>query len=68
MSNWSKSEAFRDDYKKRVLPSLSSQHLSRDERSINLGDLPHTLITPTTNKNEKAVSNKELISLMKDVN
>ncbi|PON49687.1 LOW QUALITY PROTEIN: Proton pump-interactor, partial [Parasponia andersonii] len=68
MSQWNKSEAFRDDYKKRVSPSLCGQ-LSLDGRMRNPGhdEEPHILVTPTIVKRDTAFTRKELKCLMKDV-
>ncbi|KAK9268562.1 hypothetical protein L1049_000316 [Liquidambar formosana] len=40
MSLWSSSKAFRDDYEKRILPSLDSRQLSRDGRMRNPDEKP----------------------------
>ncbi|PON74871.1 Proton pump-interactor [Trema orientale] len=69
MSEWNKSKAFRDDYEKRVSPSLSSRQLSSDGRMRNLGhdEEPLVLASPTIFKREAAFTNEELKCLMKDV-
>ncbi|PON74868.1 Proton pump-interactor [Trema orientale] len=69
MSQWNKSEAFRDDYKKRESPSLCGRQLSLDGRMRNLGhdEEPHILVAPTFVKREAAFTRKELKCLMKDV-
>ncbi|XP_043698820.1 proton pump-interactor 1-like [Telopea speciosissima] len=40
ISLWSSSKAFRDDYEKRILPSLDSRQLSRDGRMRNPDEKP----------------------------
>eukprot|EP00257_Ricinus_communis_P028257 XP_025015671.1 proton pump-interactor 1 isoform X2 [Ricinus communis] len=40
MSLWSNNKAFRDDYEKRILPSLDSRQLSRDGRIRNPDEKP----------------------------
>ncbi|XP_057959054.1 proton pump-interactor 1-like isoform X1 [Malania oleifera] len=40
MSLWSSNKAFRDDYEKRILPSLDSRQLSRDGRMRNPDEKP----------------------------
>ncbi|XXG90367.1 hypothetical protein AAC387_Pa12g2149 [Persea americana] len=40
MSLWSSNKAFRDDYEKRILPSLDSRQLSRDGRIRNPDEKP----------------------------
>ncbi|XP_057993327.1 proton pump-interactor 1 [Hevea brasiliensis] len=40
MSLWSNNKAFRDDYEKRILPSLDSRQLSRDGRIRNADEKP----------------------------
>eukprot|EP00268_Persea_americana_P026465 TRINITY_DN258_c1_g1_i2.p1 TRINITY_DN258_c1_g1~~TRINITY_DN258_c1_g1_i2.p1 ORF type:complete len:479 (-),score=166.55 TRINITY_DN258_c1_g1_i2:314-1750(-) len=40
MSLWSSDKAFRDDYEKRILPSLDSRQLSRDGRIRNPDEKP----------------------------
>ncbi|KAF8391337.1 hypothetical protein HHK36_023641 [Tetracentron sinense] len=40
MSLWSSSKAFRDNYERRILPSLDNRQLSRDGRMRNPGEKP----------------------------
>ncbi|WCJ32180.1 proton pump interactor 1 [Euphorbia peplus] len=44
MSLWSSNKAFRDDYEKRILPSLDSREMSRDGRLRNPDEKP--LVAP----------------------
>ncbi|XP_024017928.1 proton pump-interactor 1 [Morus notabilis] len=44
MSLWSSTKSFRDDYEKRILPSLDSRQLSRDGRMRNPDEKP--LVAP----------------------
>ncbi|XP_065862096.1 proton pump-interactor 1-like [Euphorbia lathyris] len=44
MSLWSSNKAFRDDYEKRILPSLDSRQMSRDGRIRNPDEKP--LVAP----------------------
>lgn len=49
MSLWSSDKAFRDDYEKRILPSLDSRQLSRDGRMRNPDEKPLILeVVPPT--------------------
>ncbi|OVA14910.1 hypothetical protein BVC80_8951g9 [Macleaya cordata] len=52
MSLWSSSKAFRDDYMKRILPSLDCRQLSRDGRIRNNDEKPLVSDFPTTSKSE----------------
>ncbi|KAJ6298130.1 hypothetical protein OIU76_019295 [Salix suchowensis] len=44
MSLWSHNKAFRDDYKKRILPSLDRRQLSKDGRIRNPGEKPLVML------------------------
>ena len=54
MSIWSSDKAFRDDYEKRILPSLDSRQLSRDGRMRNPDEKPLVVVEePTFSEPEK---------------
>ncbi|KAG1330252.1 Proton pump-interactor BIP103 [Cocos nucifera] len=48
MSQWNCNKDFRDDYKKRILPSLDIRQLSRDGRMRNPDEKPIISETPST--------------------
>ncbi|KAK6134565.1 hypothetical protein DH2020_031685 [Rehmannia glutinosa] len=53
MSLWNSNKAFRDDYERRILPSLDMRQLSKDGRLRNPGEKPLVVIeTPTTSGTE----------------
>ncbi|KAL2472676.1 Proton pump-interactor 1 [Forsythia ovata] len=48
MSLWSSNKAFRDDYERRILPSLDIRHLGRDGRISNPDEKPLVLLDAPT--------------------
>ncbi|CBI20294.3 unnamed protein product, partial [Vitis vinifera] len=53
MSLWSSNKAFREDYEKRILPSLDSRQLSRDGRMRNPDEKPLVVLeAPTPSETE----------------
>ncbi|KAK6157390.1 hypothetical protein DH2020_011638 [Rehmannia glutinosa] len=53
MSLWNSNKAFRDDYERRILPSLDMRQLSKDGRLRNPGEKPLVVMeTPTTSATE----------------
>ncbi|KAB1216606.1 Proton pump-interactor 1 [Morella rubra] len=53
LSLWSSDKAFRDDYEKRILPSLDSRQLSRDGRIRNPDEKPLVVLEePTVSETE----------------
>ncbi|KAA8523909.1 hypothetical protein F0562_010332 [Nyssa sinensis] len=54
MSQWSSSKAFRDDYERRILPSLDIRQLSRDGRMRNPDEKP--LLEPPTPSDTETVA------------
>lgn len=48
MSHWSSDKALRDDYEKRILPSLDSRRLSRDGRIRNPDEKPLVVLEEHT--------------------
>ncbi|XP_058095417.1 proton pump-interactor 1-like [Magnolia sinica] len=52
MSLWNSDKAFRDDYEKRILPSLDSRQLSRDGRMRNPDEKPIVSELPTPTETE----------------
>ncbi|KAJ4842593.1 hypothetical protein Tsubulata_029708 [Turnera subulata] len=48
MSLWCNNKAFRDDYEKRILPSLDSRQLSRDGRMRNPDEKPLVVVETQT--------------------
>ena len=70
MSKWNKSEIFRDDYEKRVLPSLKEcPRLSRGGSKRGPCEEPVVLVsrTPRMAKLEASFTNKELKCPIKDL-
>ncbi|KAJ6314242.1 hypothetical protein OIU78_017827 [Salix suchowensis] len=56
MSLWSHNKAFRDDYKKRILPSLDRRQLSKDGRIRNPGEKPLVMLeTPILSEPEPVI-------------
>lgn len=54
MALWSSDKALRDDYEKRILPSLDSRQLSRDGRMRNPDEKPLVVVEePTLSETEK---------------
>jgi hypothetical protein len=56
MSLWSHNKAFRDDYKKRILPSLDRRQMSKDGRIRNPDEKPLVILeTPKLSEPEPVV-------------
>ncbi|KAJ6752057.1 hypothetical protein OIU85_002476 [Salix viminalis] len=56
MSHWSHNKAYRDDYKKRILPSLDRRQLSEDGRIRNPGEKPLVMLeTPILSEPEPVI-------------
>ncbi|XP_042520179.1 proton pump-interactor 1 [Macadamia integrifolia] len=55
ISQFSSSKAFRDDYERRILPSLDSRQLSRDGRMRNPDEKPLISVAPTPIEPETVV-------------
>ncbi|XAR68328.1 hypothetical protein NMG60_11003416 [Bertholletia excelsa] len=56
MSIWNTSKAVRDDYERRILPSLDIRQLSRDGRMRNLDEKPLVLPETSTSPETEAVT------------
>ncbi|XP_077227360.1 proton pump-interactor [Tasmannia lanceolata] len=67
MSLWSSSKAFREDYEKRILPSLDSRQLSRDGRMRNPDEKPLILEVPTSAESETTAMKMNLKRTKEDV-
>ncbi|KAJ9182912.1 hypothetical protein P3X46_006845 [Hevea brasiliensis] len=56
MSLWNNNKAFRDDYEKRILPSLDSRQLSRDGRIRNPDEKPLVVLETTVPPEQEPVA------------
>uniref|UniRef100_A0A5B6Z1Q9 Putative proton pump-interactor 1 n=1 Tax=Davidia involucrata TaxID=16924 RepID=A0A5B6Z1Q9_DAVIN len=56
MSQWSNSKAFRDDYERRILPSLDIRQMSKDGRMRNPDEKPLALLVPPTPSETETVA------------
>lgn len=74
MSLWSSNKAFRDDYEKRILPSLDARQLSRDGRIRNPDEKPLVVLEtavpsapePVAKANIKRVKEEPKSTVQKD--
>lgn len=66
MSHWSSDKAFRDDYEKRILPSLDSRQLSRDGRMRNPDEKPLAVLEETTSSETETAAKASVKQLKED--
>ncbi|KAF2286038.1 hypothetical protein GH714_009851 [Hevea brasiliensis] len=61
MSLWNNNKAFRDDYEKRILPSLDSRQLSRDGRIRNPDEKPLVKVQKESSKTDSKATSEHVI-------
>ncbi|GLT64044.1 hypothetical protein SLA2020_365610 [Shorea laevis] len=66
VSHWSSDKAFRDDYEKRILPSLDSRQLSRDGRMRNPGEKPLVVLEEITSSETETAAKVGVKQLKED--
>ncbi|KAG6637313.1 proton pump-interactor 1-like isoform X2 [Carya illinoinensis] len=66
MSRWSSDKALRDDYEKRILPSLDSRQLSRDGRMRNPDEKPLVVLEERTFSETETVAKASLKEVKED--
>ncbi|XP_062168827.1 proton pump-interactor 1-like isoform X2 [Alnus glutinosa] len=66
VSHWSSDKAFRDDYEKRILPSLDSRQLSRDGRMRNPDEKPLVVLEETTSSETETAAKASVKQLKED--